>query len=417
MKTRRSTFKVLFYLKKKAERADGKVPVMIRITVDGEIAQLSAKLFVTPDLWDMTAGKVSGKSAEAVQTNPLLDQIKSRIVQHYNCIMQEEDFATAEKVKNAFLGIGVMNRTLMKDYAEFNTSFKEMVDNGTRERSTLTKYRVVYNHLSDFLSIKKNRKDIAYKELTEQFIWEFDSYLRDVVGLSHNTVWMYTIPVLRFAREAWLNGLIKTNPFRKYEEASNAKESDRTFLTEEELTKVATVELRLAQTRLVRDMYLFCCWTGLSHTDLRSLTYAEIQKSDYDGRYWIITRRNKSEVSSNIPLLDIPLQLIEKYKGLAKGNKVFPVPSDSSCNNQLRKIAIQCGIHKEFTFHSSRHTFATTVILSNGGTIESLAKMMGHKNISTTQIYAKITNEKISRDVQHIIGNLDNLQNKLRPGV
>lgn len=417
MKTRRSTFKVLFYLKKKAERADGKVPVMIRITVDGEIAQLSAKLFVTPDLWDMTAGKVSGKSTEAVQTNPLLDQIKSRIVQHYNRIMQEEDFATAEKVKNAFLGIGVMNRTLMKDYAEFNTSFKEMVDNGTRERSTLTKYRVVYNHLSDFLSIKKNRKDIAYKELTEQFIWEFDSYLRDIVGLSHNTVWMYTIPVLRFAREAWLNGLIKTNPFRKYEEASNAKESDRTFLTEEELTKVATVELRLAQTRLVRDMYLFCCWTGLSHTDLRSLTYAEIQKSDYDGRYWIITRRNKSEVSSNIPLLDIPLQLIEKYKGLAKGNKVFPVPSDSSCNNQLRKIAIQCGIHKEFTFHSSRHTFATTVILSNGGTIESLAKMMGHKNISTTQIYAKITNEKISRDVQHIIGNLDNLQNKLRPSV
>lgn len=417
MKTRRSTFKVLFYLKKKAERADGKVPVMIRITVDGEIAQLSAKLFVTPDLWDMAAGKVSGKSTEAVQTNPLLDQIKSRIVQHYNRIMQEEDFATAEKVKNAFLGIGVMNRTLMKDYAEFNTSFKEMVDNGTRERSTLTKYRVVYNHLSDFLSIKKNRKDIAYKELTEQFIWEFDSYLRDIVGLSHNTVWMYTIPVLRFAREAWLNGLIKTNPFRKYEEASNAKESDRTFLTEEELTKLATVELRLAQTRLVRDMYLFCCWTGLSHTDLRSLTYAEIQKSDYDGRYWIITRRNKSEVSSNIPLLDIPLQLIEKYKGLAKGNKVFPVPSDSSCNNQLRKIAIQCGIHKEFTFHSSRHTFATTVILSNGGTIESLAKMMGHKNISTTQIYAKITNEKISRDVQHIIGNLDNLQNKLRPSV
>lgn len=362
MKARRSTFKVLFYLKKKAERADGKVPVMIRITVDGEIAQLSAKLFVTPDLWDMTAGKVSGKSAEAVQTNPLLDQIKSRIVQHYNRIMQEEDFATAEKVKNAFLGIGVMNRTLMKDYAEFNTSFKEMVDNGTRERSTLTKYRVVYNHLSDFLSIKKNRKDIAYKELTEQFIWEFDSYLRDIVGLSHNTVWMYTIPVLRFAREAWLNGLIKTNPFRKYEEASNAKESDRTFLTEEELTKVATVELRLAQTRLVRDMYLFCCWTGLSHTDLRSLTYAEIQKSDYDGRYWIITRRNKSEVSSNIPLLEIPLQLIEKYKGLAKGNKVFPVPSDSSCNNQLRKIAIQCGIHKDFTFHSSRHTFATTII-------------------------------------------------------
>lgn len=416
MKAKRSTFKVLFYLKKKAERADGKVPVMIRITVDGEIAQLSAKLFVTPGLWDTAAGKVVGKSAEAVQTNPLLEQIKARIVQHYNRIMQEEDFATAEKVKNAFLGIGVMNRTLMKDYADFNTAFQVMVDNGTRDRSTLTKYRSVYNHLSNFLAIKKNRKDIAYKEITEQFIWDFDSYLRDIMGLSHNTVWMYTMPVLHFVREAWMNGIIKTNPFRKYEETSTSKESDRTFLTEEELAKVATVELRLAQTRLVRDMYIFCCWTGLSHTDLRSLTYAEIQKSDYDGRYWIITRRNKSEVSSNIPLLDIPLQLIEKYRGLAKGNKVFPVPSDTSCNNQLRKIAIQCGIQKDFTFHSSRHTFATTVILSNGGTIESLSKMMGHKNITTTQIYAKITNEKISRDVEHIIDNLDSLQNKLRAG-
>lgn len=416
MKAKRSTFKVLFYLKKKAERADGKVPVMIRITVDGEIAQLSAKLFVTPGLWDTAAGKVSGKSAEAVQTNPLLEQIKARIVQHYNRIMQEEDFATAEKVKNAFLGIGVMNRTLMKDYAEFNASFKIMVESGTRESSTLAKYQAVYKHLSNFLSIQKNRKDIAYKELTEQFIIDFDSYLRDIIGLSHNTVWLYTMPVLHFVREAWFNGIIKTNPFRKYEETSTSKETDRTFLTEEELTKVATVELRLAQTRLVRDMYIFCCWTGLSHTDLRSLTYAEIQKSDYDGRYWIITRRNKSEVSSNIPLLDIPLQLIEKYRGLAKGNKVFPVPSDSSCNTQLRKIALQCGIQKEFTFHSSRHTFATTVILSNGGTIESLSKMMGHKNITTTQIYAKITNEKISRDVEHIIGNLDNLQNKLSAG-
>lgn len=416
MKARRSTFKVLFYLKKKAERADGKVPVMIRITVDGEIAQLSAKLFVTPDLWDMAAGKVAGKNTEAMQTNPLLEQIKSRIVQHYNRIMQEEDFATAEKVKNAFLGIGVMNRTLMKDYEEFNASFKEMVNSGTRDRSTLTKYRSVYNHLSRFLAVKKHRKDIAYKELTDKFIQEFDSYLRDIVGLSHNTVWMYTMPVLHFVREAWMNGIIKTNPFRKYEEESKSKESDRTFLTEEELTKIATVELPLAQTRLVRDMYLFCCWTGLSHTDLRSLTYAEIQKSDYDGRYWIITRRNKSEVSSNIPLLDIPLRLIEKYRGITKGNKVFPVPSDTSCNNQLRKIAIRCGIQKDFTFHSSRHTFATTVILSNGGSIESLAKMMGHKNITTTQIYAKITNEKISRDVQQIIGNLDNLQDKLLAG-
>ena len=414
MNEKKSTFKVLFYLKKKAERTDGKVPVMLRITVDGDIAQMSAKLFVTPDLWDITAGKVSGKSAEALSVNPMLEQIKARIVNHYNRILQEDDFVTAEKVKNGFLGIGVMNDTLMKDYADFNVEFEKMVKSGTRNSSTFTKYRSVFNHLTDFLKEKYNRTDIAYRELTENFINDFDSYLRDVKRLSHNTVWMYMMPLLHFTSEAWKNGIIKTDPFRNYD--SSSKETDRTFLTEEELQKVATVELRLAQTQLVRDMYLFCCWTGLSHTDIRSLTFAEIQKSDFDGKYWIITRRNKSEVSSNIPLLDIPLQIIEKYRGMAKGNKVFPVPSDKSCNTQLRKIAIQCGIYKEFTFHSSRHTFATTVILNNGCSIEALSKMMGHKNITTTQIYAKITNEKVSRDIQNIAGNLQKLQGKLQAG-
>lgn len=414
MNEKKSTFKVLFYLKKKAERADGKVPVMLRITVDGEIAQMSAKLFVTPELWDLTAGKVSGKSAEAININLLLEQIKARIVNHYNRILQEDDFVTAEKVKNAFLGIGVMNNSLMKDFSDFNIEFEKMVKSGSRSPSTYTKYKSVYTHLSNFLKEKHNRTDIAYRELTENFVNDFDAYLRDIKRLSHNTVWMYMMPLLHFTSEAWKNGIIKTDPFRNYDSAS--KETDRIYLTEEELQKVATVELRLAQTQLVRDIYLFCCWTGLSHTDVCSLSFSEIQKSDFDGRYWIITRRNKSEVSSNIPLLDIPLKIIEKYKGLAKGNKVFPVPSDKSCNTQLLRIAVACGIQKEFTFHSSRHTFATTVILNNGGSIEALSKMMGHKNITTTQIYAKITNEKISRDIQNIAGNLSKLQEKLQAG-
>lgn len=353
MNEKKSTFKVLFYLKKKAERADGKVPVMLRITVDGEIAQMSAKLFVTPELWDLTAGKVSGKSAEAININLLLEQIKARIVNHYNRILQEDDFVTAEKVKNAFLGIGVMNNSLMKDFTDFNIEFEKMVKSGSRSPSTYIKYKSVYTHLSNFLKEKHNRTDIAYRELTENFVNDFDAYLRDIKRLSHNTVWMYMMPLLHFTSEAWKNGIIKTDPFRNYDSAS--KETDRIYLTEEELQKVATVELRLAQTQLVRDIYLFCCWTGLSHTDVCSLSFSEIQKSDFDGRYWIITRRNKSEVSSNIPLLDIPLKIIEKYKGLAKGSKVFPVPSDKSCNTQLLRIAVACGIQKEFTFHLASH--------------------------------------------------------------
>ena len=412
MKTKRSTFKVLFYVKRTAARvSDGKAPVMARITIDGDIATFSAKLFVTPSLWNAEAGKVSGKSAEALQINPQLEEIKARINNHYYQILRADDFVTSEKVRNAFLGIGVMENCILKDFQTMNKEFGEMVEKKLRAKSTYNKYLTVYKHLEAFMWEKKKRTDMAYKELTKDFIDDFDSYLRNEKGLSANTLWIYTMPILSLTDKAWRRGIIRTDPFSEY--SLEMQETDRGYLTEEELKLIANTVFVDKQTNLVRDMFLFGCFTGLSYIDIKTLTYDKIQRMDFDGEEWIITRRTKTKVSSNVPLMEIAKELIERYKGLAEDDFVFPMPSNGTCNDYLKKIAAVCKINKEVTFHLSRHTFATTVYLCNGGTIEALSKILGHKHISTTQIYAEVTNKMVSSDFRSISGNLAAMQKKV----
>lgn len=407
MKTKRSTFKTLFYIKKTAVRnSDGKAPVMARITIDGEDTTFSTKLFVTPSLWK--SGSAVGKSAEAAEINSQLNEVTTRLTTHYHRILREEDFVTAEKLRNAFLGIGVMENCILKDFKKMNDEFGEMVEKKLRAQSTYNKYLTVYKHFETYLWEKKRRTDMAYKELTKDIIDGFDSYLRNEKGLSANTLWIYTMPVLSLTDKAWRRGIIRTDPFSEYK--LEMQETDRGYLTEEELRTVANALFVAKQTTLVRDMFLFGCFTGLSYIDIKTLTYDKIRRMDFDGEEWIITRRTKTKVSSNVPLMDIAKELIERYKGLAEHDLVFPMPSNGICNDHLKKIAAACGIHKDITFHMSRHTFATTVYLCNGGTIEALSKILGHKHISTTQIYAEVTNKMVSSDFRSISASLKAMQ-------
>ncbi len=355
METKRSTFATSFYIKRSAVRnRDGKAPIMVKISVDGDDKAVGTKLFVTPDLWEN--GKAKGKSAEANEINGQLKEVSARLTNHYHRILREEDFVTAEKLRNAFLGVGVMENCILKDFGNMNREFEAMVEKGQRAKSTYNKYLAVYNHFKTFLWEKKKR----------------------------------------------------TDPFGEY--SLEMQETDRGYLTEEELRTLANAVFVKKQTSLVRDMFLFGCFTGLSYIDIKTLTHDKIQRMDFDGEEWIITRRTKTRVSSNVPLMEIAKELIERYRGLAGGDLVFPMPSNSVCNTHLKQIAKACGIHKEIGFHLSRHTFATTVYLCNGGTIEALSKILGHKHISTTQIYAEVTNRMVSSDFRAISGNLAAMQ-------
>lgn len=402
----RSTFKVLFYLKKNAPKKNGYVPVMCRITIDGTIAQFSCKLDVNPDLWDTQSGRASGRTTEAKETNLFLDNIRVGVNTHYREIFDKDNYVTAEKVKNAYLGLGMKHETILKVFAQHNEDFVKQVGK-MKSKSTYQKYCTVYRHLQDFIRYRYKVSDIALKELTPAFIIYFELYLRTTQECTHNTVWVYMMPLRRMITIAQNNGWLNRDPFVEY--SISPEDSDRGYLTKEEIKKLMNAPIIKKKHELVRDLFIFCCFTGLSFRDLKNLTTDNLQTS-FDGHEWIITKRQKTKVQSNIRLLDVALRIIEKYKGIAKDNRVFPVPSYANLRDNITLIVQACGIKKHVTWHMSRHTYATEICLTNGMPIETLSKTLGHTNISTTQIYAKITNEKVSHDVEALSHKLQDIE-------
>ena len=395
----RSTFKVLFYLKRNEVKKDGSVPVMCRVTIDGSIAQFSCKTAINPKLWDTPAARASGRSDQAVAVNRLLDSIRAGITRHYHDIFEREGYVNAEKVKNAYLGLDQKRLTLLQVYRDFLADFEKLHKGGSRSKSTLYKYRRTYGLLEEFIKYKFNRSDIALKEIQPAFITDFDFFLRVEKGHAHNTVWVNQMPLRKMITIAVNKGWLYRDPFWEYEITS--EETDRGFLTEEELVALMNTPLKNKSQELVRDMFIFCTYTGLSFRDLKNLTHDKLQ-TGFDGHPWIITRRQKTNVSSNVWLLDIPLQLIEKYKGMAKGDKLLPVPCYETLRTKIKEIAGECGITRDVNWHTARHTFATQVCLTNGVSMESLRKTMGHTSIRTTEIYGKILDKKVSNDMQQL---------------
>lgn len=409
MSNMRSTFKILFYLKRNNPKPDGTVPVMGRITIDKTIAQFSLKMTVPPNLWDTKAGRLTGKSTVAVKTNLALDKIRVDINRHYQEVMQADGFATADKVKNAYLGLGVKQDTLLKLFEQHNAEFLKKVGY-TRAEGTYARYCTVCKHIREFLSLTYRREDIPLKELSLSFINDFEYYMRHERRCRTNTVWGYMIVLKHIISIARNIGLLPFNPFAGY---INSPESvDRGFLTKEELQLMIDARMKNAQYELVRDLFVFSTFTGLSYSDVKNLTKDNL-KISFDSHLWIITRRQKTNTDSSIRLLEVPKRIIEKYKGYIRDNRIFPVPSNSSCNAILKKIAKQCGINKRVTYHQSRHTFSTTITLSQGVPIETVSRMLGHTNIKTTQIYAKITKEKISQDMEVLSHKLARLEKQI----
>ncbi|PWN64100.1 site-specific integrase [Chryseobacterium viscerum] len=407
-KTKRSTFKLLFYLKKNAPKKNGRVSVMGRVTVDGKMAQFSTKLEINPENWDLKFGRVSGKSDEARTINQKLDKLRLLIDKHYLEMMHNEGFVTADKLKIAFLGIGVISDSLLKVFKKHNEDFKKEVDKEEKALNTYIKYEIVYRHLAEFIKERHHRNDMAFRELVPDFIREFDSFLRIDKEFTHNTVWVYTMPVLKMVEMARKKGLIHKNPFEEY--SISMKETDRGYFLKEDVEKIMLCKPANKLTELVRDMFIFSCFTGLSYIDIKRLKKSNIQ-SFFDSHQWIISRRKKSDVTSNVRLLEIPKRIIEKYTGITGSDLIFPMPVNCTCNKHLRKAIAEAGVITETrdSFHKGRHTFGT-MLLTEGVPLESLSKMMGHKNIATTQIYAKIVNQKISKDMDLVSKKFEKME-------
>jgi integrase len=392
----KSTFKVLFYLKKGSEKRNGEVTIMARITVDGKICQFSTKQSIHPDNWSVKAGKATGKSC--AQLNKLLEDIKASLHQIYHEQQRRENYVTAEQIKNEFLGHTENHETLLNLFQKHNDDVKQLIGL-SKSASTYQKYEVTRKHLASFIQAKYNLSDIALKSINNMFINDFEVYLMTVGRCNHNTTAKFMQFFKRIVLIARNNGLIVGDPFANYK--IRLQRVDRGYLTEDEIKKI--LELNLVSERLehVRDLFLFSCFCGLAYIDVAGLRKEHIRKS-FDGNLWIMTKRVKTGIDVNVPLLDIPKMILDKYKDKLPNGKILPVISNQKLNSYLKEIADLAGIKKNLTFHLARHTFATTTTLGKGVPIETVSKMLGHTNIETTQIYARITNNKISDDMKGI---------------
>ena len=320
--------------------------------------------------------------------------------------MQTDGYVTAAKLKDAYLGIGIKQETLLKLFEQHNAEFAKKVGH-SRAKGTFQRYITVCKHIREFLPHTYKREDIPLKELNLTFIDDFEYFLRTVKKYRTNTVWGYMIVLKHIISIARNDGRLPFNPFAGY---INSPESvNRGYITKEEIHTLINTEMPNKTHELVRDLFLFSVFTGLAYSDVKNLTTDNLQ-TFFDGNLWITTRRKKTNTESNIRLLDVPLKIIEKYKGMAKDNKVFPMPSNTTCNKKLKVIAELCGIKTYLTYHVATHSAATTILLSNGVPFETVSRLLGHTNIKTTQIYAKITTQKISQDLELLSDKLGDME-------
>lgn len=403
----KSTFRILFYLRKNYLNKSGKAGIMVRLTVNGDMVQFSSKLDIEPALWDTKAGKAAGNSVKARQMNSMLDDIRTALNNHYRYVESRDSFVTAEKVRNAFLGYEVRQQTLLELFKQHNEDASKL--NGiSKAPATLVKYDRTYRRLAEFMQAKYKVSDIALREIDHKFVTDFEFYLRTVSRCNENTTGKFMQIFRKIVLIAKNNGWITIDPFANYH--IHMKAVDRGYLTEQELERILQKDFDSRRLEQVRDVFIFSCFTGLSYVDVRNLTKENVVTS-FDGKLWLQLHRQKTSTAVNLPLLKTPLAILKKYEDKLPDGRLLPVSSNQKLNSYLKEIADVCGIKKNLTFHLARHTFATTTTLAKGVPIETVSKMLGHTNIKTTQIYARITNDKIREDMEMLAGKLEGIEN------
>ena len=386
---------VSFYLKKNEVKEDGRCPVMARLSV-GTLSKISFSTKMTAPLSLWASGRAIGKSRTAGEINRRLNEIRASALSHYRELSAVREHVTAEEVKTLLLGMAFGQETLLAYFRTHNENFDKRVG-VNRKKGSATSYWYALGHLTKFLKAKYKLSDIPFTALDRSFIEKYDLHLRIACGLSSGTIVLLTTRLITIVGYAIAEGIITADPFAGYE--SERPERQQKYLTREELDRLMTTPLTLPKHYLIRDMFLFSCYTGIPYGDMRKLTDEDISIAE-DGEVWIKTAREKTGVEYEIPLMELPLQILERYKDTASKGRLLPMYDNRTMNKELKEIAAVCGINRRLVFHAGRHTYASEITLSQGVPIETVSRMLGHSQITTTQIYAKITDNKIDEDMK-----------------
>lgn len=399
----RNTFKVLFFVKRAALKKSGKAPIIARITIDQDKIQFYTKLEVAPDLWDVPRGKVTGRGPEALQINSLLDDIRMAIQKQYHSLLETDGYVTAERVRDAYLGKTEKTRTILEFFVQHNEQYLQKVKMDPTNK-TYWRYELTRRRLEEFIKYKYSVSDMPLKDINVLFVENFLLFNENVHGCNHNTAMKFIQRLRTVVNFAKNTGMLFVDPFGNFK--VKFERTDRGYLTMEEIMAIYHHTFPSRRLEQVRDLFIFSCFTALSYIDVCELQPDDIS-TGFDGNLWIIRKRHKTKVTASIRLLDIPIAILKKYKGKLPNGKLLPVISNQRVNDYLKEIAAMCGINKRLTFHMARHSCATSVLLANDVPIETVSKILGHTNIRTTQIYARITDRKVSKDMEMLSQKLD----------
>jgi len=403
----RTSFGLTFYINRTRERKNGECPVMLRININGDRVALQVHRFIKPEDWDPARYVMKGRTEQARVFNNYLEAVRLKAHKKFNELLSYTDDVTPQMLRDAILGVNTAKTRQIIDIWEGHVSNLKKLIGKENSYATYQKYNTAKNHFQSFLQKKYQLNDVSIKAVDYQMIQQYSIYLKTEKGCSFNTATKFLQNLKTITSISIRSGWLVKDPFNGI--SLTLKEVDRPYLTLEELERLIEFNSVFDRLNRVRDFFVFSCYTGLAYIDVKKLKRAEIEGNDEMG-FWIRTRRQKTGGRANIPLLDIPMSIIRNYcqlELLDAEDPILPILSNQKMNAYLKELADLCNIQKQLSYHVARHTFATTVTMMNGVPIETVSKMLGHKNIHSTQHYARIVDKKVGDDMKLLAAKLN----------
>lgn len=390
------------YVKEARKDSNGEAPIYLRITINGERAEISTGKEIRPDLWDKASERVAGRSEAARTINASLNTLLGKVEKYYSGLDTKDERISVHQIMDEVRGKGANQMTLVQAYDNHINKMEELIGVDFA-LNTIKRYKSSLVGLKDFMKNNLSKLDVRLIDLNNQFIEGYHTYLKVTKGLKQNSAAKDIKNLIRVINKAVINKWISKYPFQGF--SCNFKDANRGFLNQEEIDKIYSKDLTIKRLDQVRDLFIFQIYTGLSFSDMAELNTDKIEIGINGGR-WITLNRKKTGTRSSIPLLPRAEEILEKYKVDAKSvikGKILPIISNQRMNGYLKELADLCEINKNLTSHIARHTFATTVTLTQGVPIETVSKMLGHSNLRTTGIYAKVVDRKIADDMKALL--------------
>jgi len=392
------TYNLMFHLRYDKKQQDGTVPIYCRITIDGQRAELALKRYVLPDRWSPSRQLPVGRDEQSRGIARYIETVRAKLNEHQRLMEEAGKEVTAKSLKDEYLGVNQKSQSLVALFEDHNAKVKALIGNGYAA-GTYERYQTCLRHLKAFIRSRYDANDFNVRQLDYKFISEFDFYLRTARKCANNSAVKYLKNFKKVVRLAISYGWISADPFLHYN--TKLEKIDRGFLTQTEIDTVADKFFDIPRLDMVRDAFLFQCYTGLAYADMKKLTPANVVR-DEQGNLWISTERKKTGNPVNVPLLEQALRILDKYRGhplCATRGVLLPVLSNQKMNAYLKEIGDVCGIRKRLSSHLGRHSFGTSVTLANGVSLEAVSKMLGHSDMSTTRIYARMLDSRVSDEM------------------